>query len=213
MLNLFDFIISSVMLTFFFSGLFTGAIRLMLNNISFIASLFLSSLLFPSAQTAVDEYISSSIIANIFAGSISYIISLVICSMLFRKIKVLIKPICGGFIDKTCGALLGALNGILICIVLFIAAVSISGTQNILNHDNLYQMIKSFDSNSYPRWLKNSKSFDIVDGGLKIALKIPYLDVALQKINFDNILDSDTLKNTDKQDTQELDKQINNFLK
>lgn len=187
MLNLFDFIISSVIITFFLSGLFTGAVRLMLNNISFIASILLSSILFAPAQSMVGEYIDSGVISNVISLCISYIISLIVCSMLFRKIKLLIKPICGGLIDKTGGAMLGLLNGCLVCAMLFIAAVGISSGQDIAEYKNLYSLVQSLDKKSYPKWLKNSNSFDIIDKGLKVVLQIPYVDKLLMQINFDDV--------------------------
>jgi membrane protein required for colicin V production len=213
MLNLFDFIISSIMLTFFFSGLFKGAIRLMLGNISFMLSILMSNILFSSAKNIVDEYTQVSIIADIASASIAYIISLIVCSLMFSKLKSIIKPLCGGFIDKTCGAVLGILNGALLSIGLFIISVAIFSKHNISEHENLYLLIKAFNHDSYPKWLQASNSFYFMDNTLKTLLKIPYFDYLLQQVNFDMIFShgqenkkSDTIGNA-------LDEQINNLLK
>ena len=110
MLNLYDIIVSSIIMTCFFTGLHKGGVRLILGNISFVFSILLSFLLYPASQTAVSEYIESDAIINTLAGCISYIISLILCSVFFSKIKLIIKPMCGGLIDKSVGSMLGVFN-------------------------------------------------------------------------------------------------------
>jgi uncharacterized membrane protein required for colicin V production len=212
MLNLFDFIISSVIITFFFSGFFKGAVRLMLANISFILSIVLSNILFPSAKNVVEEYIKVTMIANIVAGSVAYIISLIVCSLMFSQIKTLIKPLCGGLVDKTCGALLGLVNGALLSMALFVVAAAVLSKNHITEHENLYLLINSFDQDSYPKWLQGSNGFYIMDNILKSLAKAPFIADILQQINFDMIFSPDV---TDKKipTNESLDQQINNLLK
>ncbi len=212
MLNLVDFILSSIVITLFTSGLFKGAITLTLGNITFLASILLSAILFPSAEQIISEHIESQIIIKIASCSIAYIVSIIVCSLLFGKVKKLIKPICGGLLDKTFGALLGLLNGVLLSLCVFVLATMAFSQKHIYAYDNLHSFIKSCNENQYPNWLKDCESFNIMQQSLAKVIKLPYVDQMLEKIEFgDNKTKSKDQASPDK-DQDSLDKSIENLL-
>jgi hypothetical protein len=131
---------------------------------------------------------------------------------MFSKLKTVVKPICGGLVDKTCGAILGILNGAFLSMALFIVAAAVLSQKHIHEYDNLYLLVSSFDNASYPKWLQGSNSFYFMDNALKTLLKIPYVDHLLQQINFDMIFSHDVEdKKIDSMDDS-LDLQLNNLL-
>jgi hypothetical protein len=214
MLNLFDFIISSILIICLFSGFFKGAIRFTLGNISFIFSIFLSFILFAPAQNVVEEYVQDSLIVNSISGSVAYIISLILSSLFFSKIKVIVKPICGGMIDKTIGSLMGLINGVIIALVLFVVVVFAASEKHVYDHENLYSIINSIDqdssSNTYPKWLKNSKSFGLIESVIGSILKFSYIADFLKSINWNLNEPSDKKSHT--QNSEPLDKQLDALL-
>ena len=208
MLNLLDFILSSIMLAFLISGLYKGAIILILGNISFLASILLSSLLFPSAYEVVSEHVTSTILAKVIASCVAYIISLIICSILFGKIKKLIKPICGGLFDKSLGGLLGCANGVILNLCIFLAISMLFSPKAIYQHDNLYTFIQSLEKSSYPKWAKDANSFSIAHQTLEASIKIPFVKQLLQQIDFNY----QEQKQQSFESKEALKQQINNLL-
>jgi uncharacterized membrane protein required for colicin V production len=174
-------------------------------------------LLFPSAQNVVSEYIESAIILDLVAGGISFIISLILCSIFFSKIKLIIKPICGGLIDKTTGALLGAINGILLSLALFMVIIVITSEKHFYEYENLYNLVKSVDKDKQAKWLKNSNSYHIMDSAIKSGLKISYIRELLKKtdlklnINLNDHFKTKEPKHPNTSD-EDFDTQLNEIL-
>jgi membrane protein required for colicin V production len=181
MLNLYDVIVSSVIMTCFFSGLRQGAVRLILGNISFILSILLSFVLFPASLAVVGEYIESQTISFGLASCISYIISLILCSVFFSKIKLIIKPVCGGLVDKSAGSMFGILNGLLLSLLVFIVAAFFSAPRPLDDHQNLYDIVSAAKHDNYPKWLKDSSSFSFMKDSLVVALRYPRVISMLKK--------------------------------
>jgi uncharacterized membrane protein required for colicin V production len=211
MLNLFDFVVAATLVIFFCSGLFQGAIRLMLGNISFVISIALSYFLFPSAQKVVAEHVEHAQLATAIAGSIGYIISIVLCSLTFSKIKAMIKPMCGGAFDKMAGCALGALNGWLVVLGFFtVLIVAISG-QRISAYDSSQSFTRILKEQNNPIWLEESSSFHILRNNLCLILKLPQIDKLffILGVSGHNKISGRSIAS----DNQEgLDQQINQFL-
>jgi len=181
MLNLYDVVVSSVIMACFFSGLRQGAVRLLLGNISFVFSILLSFVLFPASRAVVEEYVESQAIAFGLASCISYIISLILCSVFFSKIKLVIKPMCGGMIDKSIGSLLGVFNGLFLSLLVFVVAAFFAAPKPLQDYRNLYSVISTAKHDNYPRWLKNSSSFPFMRDFLALSLQYPCVINLLKK--------------------------------
>jgi len=203
MLNLLDAISGSVLVSCCLSGFYKGAIRLILANLIFIFAFFLAGILFPSTHSIASEYISSNLIANILAGGISYIVSLILCSIFSRQIKFIINPICGGALDKAFGLILGIINGAVISILLFL---SISFALYKYDHntpfDNLHQFVDISLKEKGPKWLEKSYSASIIKPLIQKFIHKPWVQDALKKVHLD----------IGKNDEQSLKKQLDEVL-
>lgn len=186
MLSLLDAISGSIMVSCCLSGFYKGAIRLILANLIFIFAFFLAGILFPSTHSMLSEYISSGFIADIVAGGISYIISLILCSIFFRQIKFIINPICGGALDKACGLILGVINGAVISILLFL---SISFALYKYDHkapfENLHQFMETSLKEKGPKWLEKSYSASVTKPLIQKVITKPLAKDTLKKVHLD----------------------------
>ncbi|AVP87865.1 hypothetical protein phytr_9370 [Candidatus Phycorickettsia trachydisci] len=186
MLNLLDAISGSIMISCCLSGFYKGAIRLILANLIFIFAFFLAGILFPSTHSIASEYISSNFIVNILAGGISYIISLILCSIFFRQIKSIINPICGGSFDKAFGLILGIINGAVISILLFLSiSFALYKYDHKASFDNLHQFVDISLKEKGPKWLEKSYSASVTKPLVQTIITKPWAKDALKKVHLD----------------------------
>lgn len=197
MLNLLDAISGSILVSCCLSGFYKGAIKLILANLIFIFAFFLSGILFPSTHSIASEYISSNLIADILAGGISYIISLILCSIFFRQIKPIINPICGGALDKAFGIILGVINGSVISVLLFLSiSFALYKYDHQASFNNLHQFVENSLKEKGPKWLEKSYSVSITKPLIQKVITKPWAKDALKKVHLDiGKKDEQSLKN------------------
>jgi len=190
MLNLLDTISFCIITSTCLGGLRLGVIRLSLSNLSFILAFFLSSILFIPCKNIIDEYVPSKLISQIVAASSSYMISLILCGIFFKQIKLFIRPLCDGFLDKLLGLLLGFINGITISIIIFLFLIFFTTKQakednKQITSLNLHQFASTSLNAKYPKWLQDSFTSQAAKTLLGYVVNIPWTSDLLKKINLD----------------------------
>lgn len=155
MFTWFDIIILTIITTSSMLGLYGGIVKLTTNLIGFIASIIISYYLYQYSVEIIGEYITNQVGMRITSGVVSYIISLIICSLLTRKFLSMISVITKGSIDRLFGLIAGLARGIIICLVIFFTlAICFSGSY--LQAKNLQDVLQNISFNKYPIWLKDS---------------------------------------------------------
>lgn len=187
-LNLFDIVIAVICGVAAFSGVRKGMIGLLSKFSIFLLSIILTLIIFSIPKLLLQKYFNDEVFINIISGVISYLISLIICGMINRKIIKFVEEISGGIMDKTLGLILGALGGILISCVIFIL-VAVFATGSYLKAENAKQIWNNVTEKKYPKWLKNSVTVPFLSKSIENTIGIlpqSWIDKSLKSIQIVN---------------------------
>ncbi len=157
--SIFDLIVLFITAICSLLGMGSGFIRLLINLLSFIVSIYIAIFIYPYLHDFLTHYVKNEIILVIAAGSLSYILPLLVVGFCSLKITGLLSGVSKGFSDRILGLFFGFLKGLFISSAIFILTVIfVSGSY--LKSDNLKEIFEDFVSNKEkrPAWLKKSIS-------------------------------------------------------
>jgi membrane protein required for colicin V production len=149
-LNYFDYSILAIILVSVIFGFYNGFIKSFLGFFAWIISIVLSLLSTPIAMKLLENHIKTKILLNIVAVFGSFILFLVVISIVNSIILKILLPLRKGIIDISLGGLFGVARGCFISCVLFWVLVLIMHT---------------FSEGKNPQWVEKSGSYK----ALKIA--------------------------------------------
>lgn len=219
-LTFFDNINIIVLLLSFTLGVFKGLISTLLDLILFIVTILLTLWLLPYSYELLHEYVSNSIAVNVLGGIICYVFSIICVSLLSKNIKNLIKPITGGFLDRSFGGLIGLVRALLFTTIIFMLGTIANDRKNFAENSLNKIFIEQYKNNA--KWLVSSYSFNMVNSLAKTFVYLlptsikskEFSDFELYKSFFgvdseenDNI--EDGVDNAYKNPTEELNKALN----
>lgn len=178
MFTVFDIIIFTIIGVSTIMGLHRGLLGIAINLIGFIASIVVAIFLFPDVKSILINYIENSLLLPILSGTVAYTCSLFTLMLFTSKISSMLSVIGRGFFDRTLGALVGFIRGVLISTLIF-ALTAISSSGSYLKAENAEDVICNINAEKYPLWLSDSKTTG-------------YLEKSLNKLI--SFLPQDTLK-------------------
>jgi len=144
-----------------------GFVASLLSLIGWIASIFLSYLMYPAIEPAITSKISSQIVAMVVGHVGLLIIFLIVFGIANIIINSVLSPLTG-IIDKFFGAAFGFIRGALIVSFFFLIAYTTVGVFQGVDSN------KDINDESLPKWLTTSESFPYLkDGSLVISSFIP----------------------------------------
>lgn len=158
-MNLFDIIVIAVISLSTIVGFFRGFVYLSIGFVSFICSIYFAYILSPFVEPFVLEYLKNNLAARISSGVISYILSTIFFAILSSQVKLIVKDVRGGLIDRLFGLVLGFTKGVFISLgaVLLISVVS---TNAYVGASNLYEISEKINKEEeYPKFLISSLSY------------------------------------------------------
>ena len=169
--TIFDIIILSILTASSLLGVYRGFIKVSVGFIAFILSLVLSYYLYPYAEDFLSKHLENEMILVILSGTISYILSLVVCGFFSSKLIGLLQNIGNGVTDRFLGLVIGFIRGGVICLVLFVVTAIIA-TKSYLQAHNLKQVLEATHIDNYPCWLKESMSTPYLNSAAKTIIKL-----------------------------------------
>lgn len=183
-IGIFDLIIILITISFSLLGMGSGFIRLLINLLSLIASIYLSILLYPYSYDFLSPYFGSPLIATIVSGTASYIISLILISLAASKLNLLLSGVSKGFTDRVLGFLFGFFKGAIVSSVVFtFLLIFLSGSY--LRSENLKEAfsVLNLEPEKRPSWLKKSICAPYLNELSKIILSaVPEKDLESLKL-------------------------------
>lgn len=201
MFTWFDIIILTVITASSIFGIYGGIIKLIIGLLGFIFSITLTVFLYPYTHEIMAHYLSQAIPCAIISGIISYLISLIVCSLLTHKLLLIASSIRGGIIDRLFGLIAGFARGVIICLLLFVSvAVLFSGSY--LEAKTFKDVIDNTTIDKYPKWLQASITTHYLDQVSRNCISaVPYNDLELTKLpnqlnknNVNDVLEKAQLK-------------------
>lgn len=213
--TLFDALILAVITISSMLGMYRGTIQIIINFIGFIASIFFATLISPYVKILLYDYISNELIIKIASGTVSYILSLIIFTIISSQIISMCCSISKGPIDRIIGLGIGFLRGLLLSIVIFIiTAIFANGTY--LKAKLVEDLVLNICSEEYPKWLKKSLLAPYLEELAKSMIAVVPVDVLrsieLPKAKEDNVPDTaepDDNKNIEDKSTISVQKEQN----
>lgn len=189
-LNIFDYIIFSIIALSSLFAFLKGFVRTFLSFIGWIFTSIAAYFLFPYLKPPLTQYIKTPLFIDLAAGIISYILSLIVVSLINYQLNKLTKNLQGGLLDRSMGFTFGIIRGCLIACIIF-WSISISSIM-FLDKDNRE------DHKKFPSWVVNSKSYNVAKLSTKIVdnLLPENLYYGLSVANFKR-LDENNLSNLD----------------
>ena len=164
MFTVFDLIILTILFISSITGLYRGAIYIVITFLGFIISIFVAAFLYSYLRTIFSIYIANYYITSLLSGIISYILSQVIFSFLLSNIVSAIREFSYGTFDKSLGLVFGLARGIMMSLVVF----SVTILFIMATHVGI-KKFEDFNESNYPPWLRDSAT-------------TPFLEITLSKL-------------------------------
>lgn len=136
-------------------GMYNGFLKLSINAIAFISSVIAAYFLYPIVKELLIAYIFNVLMLGVVSGVLSYLISLVVFSIIGAKICDWMKPLSGGVVDRVSGLIGGIIRGGAISLFIFIT-IAVFTSSSYVGANNIEEIIKNIDTNTYPEWLQQS---------------------------------------------------------
>jgi membrane protein required for colicin V production len=160
--TLLDLIILAILALSSILGAYKGAIKLIIGIVTFLLSIIATYLLYPLANNIFIDHIDNKIILTIASAIASYLISVIMFSLLSTKCCALVKPISCGVMDRFIGLLLGFIRGVIFCLILF-SLTAIFFSESYIDAKTSDDIIKNTVMDKYPEWLKQSLTTKYLD--------------------------------------------------
>jgi membrane protein required for colicin V production len=118
--TLLDLIVIGVMLISALLAMVRGFTREVLSIAAWVAAAAAALFLHPYLLVYVDDYIKNPTVAQLVAGAIVFLITLIVVSFITIRISDMILDSRIGAVDRTLGFIFGAARGLLLAIVAFL---------------------------------------------------------------------------------------------
>jgi membrane protein required for colicin V production len=153
-ITLFDFAIAGIIVV---SGLFAlvrGFVREALAVIGWVAAIFVTFQLFPFLQPFGRVYIGSTLLADLTTGTLIFLFTLVLFSLLSYAIAMRVRESRIGTLDRSLGFVFGLLRGaVLVCIGYLLA-----------------NMV--WPPKTHPEWVRTARVMPVVQLGSNMLMKL-----------------------------------------
>ena len=150
-LTLFDIVILTIVSISSLFGLYKGMIRIVINFLGFVASIFATIFLYPKVKVVLASYFNNDLIVSIASGVSAYIFSLVVFTFICSSLIMMVSVISQGFLDRLLGVVAGFVRGILISVILFwVAAIFATGVYS--KAESVEDLVVNLSAEDYPEW-------------------------------------------------------------
>lgn len=221
-LTLFDIITLSIIAISSLLGLYRGFTHIIINFLGFIASIAVAIIVYPYVKIMFIGHISNELGILIVSGTLSYIASLILFTVITSKILLLIKNNTGGIFDRIIGLIAGFIRGIVFASAIFII-IAVFTTGIYLKVNNLSEAILGIRHKDYPIWLKESISAnhyeDIAKASVPFvpspfleSIKMPGVEKEEEKRDDEDIIDSLKRKKNKEGVSSSIDIQVDDDL-
>lgn len=210
MFTWFDTVIFSITSISAISGIYHGVIKLIIGLLGFLSSIIATYYLYPYIIKISNNYFDNYLLLTISSVIISYIISLIICSLLTNKFLSAISTIRGGIIDRSLGLAAGVARGLIISICSFIG-ITVIFSDSYIEAKTLKDVIHNASADKYPEWLKKSSSTAYLNS-LSNAIINSFPQKFLESIKLSNKLDNLLDKPASVNISQDLEEGLNEIF-
>lgn len=188
-LTLFDIVILTIVSISSLFGLYKGMIQIVINFLGFVASIFVTILLYPKVKVVFSSYFNNDLIISIASGVSAYIFSLIVFTFICSSLVMMVSVVSKGWLDRLLGVVAGFLRGVLISVVLF-GVVAIFATGVYSKAKSAEDLVLNISQEDYPEWLKTAIITPYLESILKDVVKfIP--DAILSNIELPHAKDVD----------------------
>ena len=151
-INLFD---AGVIAVLGVSGLLAyarGFVHEVLSIAGWGGAIFATFYGFPYAQPYARQFIQDELFSNLAAGTLIFLVSLVVLSMMTRSVSQKVKNSALGALDRALGFLFGLLRGALIVVIAYI------GFERLMKKED------------QPGWIRDARSMQLIEPGAKLLI-------------------------------------------
>ncbi|MDX2050020.1 MAG: CvpA family protein [Rickettsiaceae bacterium] len=153
----FDFVLLFLFASSSLIGFARGMIYTVISTAGAIFSMYIAYLATRILIEILSVYTGPGPFQQIIIFGIIYFLIRIISGIFEFLIRSVLFGLGGGIIDQILGFILGILRGVILCLITFILAASIS-SNSYKNAKNWWQILEKIDKEKYATWLKNSKS-------------------------------------------------------
>ncbi len=179
-------------------GMLQGAITSIINFITTLLALYLSSLVFNGIQDGLETYIASELILNIISSLLALLFSWISLSFIMKPIIKIMDVFEPGVFNKIGGIIFGAMKGTLYsAVIMLLTAILVSGSY--VGADNAYQLLSNIKSKNFPEWLRSAQTYHFYsEHKQSIETNLPFTSLKYNKTWLQEIdLTSDNLSSYD----------------
>ncbi len=169
--TIFDIIILTIIAASSMLGGYNGLVRLSINFIAFLGSIFCAYFLYPFMYSFFAKFFASQALLVLLGACSSYIVALIFFSILSSKFFAMVKDSSGGLMDRFLGLFAGFLRGSIVSLLIFVVIIVVS-CKSYMNAETFYDVSQNTKSEQYPQWLKDSKVFEYLDKFGKLTLSL-----------------------------------------
>ena len=197
-LEWFDITLLVIVLFTSIRGLIHGAVASIVNFLTTILAIYLSTLVFNGIQDGLENYIQSELILNIISAIIAILFSWISLNFITKPIIKLFKTIDLGVLDKLGGLIFGMLKGVLYTSVIMLFTVIVT-SGSYVGSDNAYQLLNNINKKNLPKWLQGAYSYQLyINNQQDIEEKLNFASLQYNKEWLQDIdLTSDNLSSYD----------------
>jgi membrane protein required for colicin V production len=142
-MNPFDIVIAIILVVTLTRGIFRGLVKELASIIGVLGGFYAAYSYYPFLGRPLGQWIPQPGWANIVSFILIFTGIYLIVSILGVIIKYLLSIAFLGWVDRLCGALFGALKGVLICAVLLVALIAfLPASSNLVRASLLSPYIK-----------------------------------------------------------------------
>ncbi|MDG1436264.1 MAG: CvpA family protein [Rickettsiaceae bacterium] len=164
--SLFDILVLAIFSISSVFGLYKGMIHITINLLGFIASIVSAIFLYSYVRIICSEYIENELLTTIASAASSYVISLIVFTLITSKVILLFGDTNKGSLDRLLGLVLGvARGGVFVLIIFAIIAIFTAGTYSKMEENQ--DIVNNLSMDKYPEWLKDSVTTPYLEGALK----------------------------------------------
>jgi membrane protein required for colicin V production len=170
-ITLFDTVILTIVSISSLLGLYKGIIKITINTLGFITSIFTTIFLYPKVKIIFASYFNNDTIVSITSCVTAYVFSLIVLTFICSSLIIAVSVITQGFFDRLLGAIAGFIRGILISVILFCLA-AIFATDPYSKADSAESLVFNLSQDDYPEWLKTSITTSYLQSLLQDIVKL-----------------------------------------
>jgi uncharacterized membrane protein required for colicin V production len=164
----FDIIIFVIIGLSILIAVFRGFVKSFISSVGWILSLIIALYFHEIFSPLFAKYTASKSLADLLGFASVFLVASIIIAVINGIIITLLKGVCGGILDRSCGLFFGFIRGCLLVSVMFYIMVLLIPALSVKDHKEIT------DSEKLPKWAKNSQSLLLLSRGANfIALALP----------------------------------------